>query len=123
LLLAHLPHTPAHHHPFLLVLPIPARTPLLPYPTLFRSRGPTRLISPRRTFTSEGSSSRLVERSTQPSRVRRRSSLSGPSSSPGRGSRMVRNLTSSKGVPPRPARCWRKRTGEPIVSRRSEEHT
>ena len=78
--------------------------------------GPTRLISPRSTFTSVGSSSRLVARSTLPSLVSRASSVSGPSS-PGSAVRMVRNLTSSNVAPCRPARCWRNITGEPIVSR------
>ena len=81
-----------------------------------RGRGPTRAMSPRTTWTSVGSSSRLVARSTRPMRVRRAASCCGPSSSDAAG-RIVRNLTSSNGRPPRPLRAWRNSTGGPSTIR------
>ena len=62
---------------------------------------PDEAISPRTTCTSVGSSSRLVDRRNRPSRVRRSASCCGPASS-GRAGRIVRNLTSLNGRPPRP---------------------
>ena len=91
-------------------------------------RGPTRLISPRRTFHSCGSSSRLQRRSALPTRVIRGSSLilkSAPPTSfssarPRRSfsapTRIVRNLTMRKIDPPRPWRSWRKKTGPRLSS-------
>ena len=56
-----------------------------------RGRGPTRLMSPRTTFHSSGSSSRLEARRNRPSRVMRCSSVR-YQTSPGRVARIVRNL-------------------------------
>ncbi len=73
-------------------------------------RGPTKLISPRRTFQISGSSSRLLTRSHRPSHVSRDRSLPAPS-------RMVRNFNSSNGLPWCPPRSCRKSTECPIVTR------
>ncbi len=60
-------------------------------------RGPTRLMSPRRTFHSSGSSSRLVPRRKRPKEVRRRASGSGiPLAS--LASLIVRNFSSVNGL-------------------------
>ncbi len=75
-----------------------------------RGRGPTKLISPRRTFQISGSSSRLLTRSHRPSRVSRDRSLPAPS-------RMVRNFNSSNVLPLCPPRSCRKSTGCPTVKR------
>ncbi len=75
-------------------------------------RGPTILISPRRTLMSSGSSSRLVDRNRRPKGVNRLLSGSGfPSQSTA--SSMVRNFIISNGWPFRPGRCWRNNTGRP----------
>ena len=86
-------------------------------------RGPTRLISPRTTFQSCGSSSRLVLRRTRPTRVTRgsRTSLktgSGRRSTSTRSERrssasqtIVRNLSIRNGLPFAPTRVWWKSTG------------
>ena len=75
-------------------------------------RGPTSDMSPRTTFHSDGSSSRLVARSSRPSRVSRSASSTSPCA--GSGSRIVRNLTIVKGSPCSPGRSWRNSTGVPI---------
>ena len=78
-----------------------------------RGRGPTRFISPRTTFHSSGSSSRLERRSRRPTRVMRAAS-----GSPGEpGGRMVRNFRRPNGRPSSPARWWTKRRGRPSASR------
>src|SRR5437016_4487638 len=70
-----------------------------------------KLISPRRTLTSWGSSSRFQRRSTRPTRVTRGSPalvMRGP------GSELiliVRNFRMSNGLPRSPTRAWRKRIG------------
>ena len=94
----------------------------------FRSRSSMRLIWPRSTLMSWGSSSSDVRPRNIPRRVRR----SSPSTPPGPTSRrtalsltsacesislMVRNLSISKLVPSRPIRSWRKKIGRPRVSR------
>ena len=76
---------------------------------------PRRTSRPAATFQSSGSSSSLVRRRTRPTAVTRGSSpavTDGPS--PDR--RIVRNFTRRKGLPPRPTRVWRKRTGRPEVT-------
>ena len=77
-----------------------------------KGRGPTKLMSPPRTFNSSGNSSKLVLRSSFPIEVSRL--LSGnryPRSS--RASIIVRNLINIKGCPFKPGRSWRKKTGVP----------
>ena len=85
-------------------------------------RGPIRLISSRRTFTSCGSSSRLVARSQRPTRVTRGSSrnlCTGlPSTSRTTANvcasaswHMVRNLRTRNLRPPSPTRSCENRTG------------
>src|SRR6476659_6571897 len=88
-------------------------------------RGPTIDISPRRTFTSCGSSSRLVRRRKRPTLVTRgserilnigspRPSIETRSGSRASASRtIVRNLKILKRRPFSPARCCRKNTGKP----------
>jgi hypothetical protein len=78
-------------------------------------RGPTRLISPRSTFHSSGSSSRLVARRNAPRRVTRAASLSNQTS-PRRGDRIVRNFQMRIGLPRSPGRTWRKKIGRPMVA-------
>src|SRR5690348_3645934 len=81
-----------------------------------KGRGPTRLMSPRRTLTSSGNSSRLVARRNAPSLVRRRESgSSAPCAS--RASRIVRNLQSVNGRSWIPGRCCLKITGLPRLAR------
>src|SRR5207302_11185341 len=83
-------------------------------------RGPTRLISPRSTLNSCGSSSSAVRRMKRPNGVR----LSSPSTPPGaepcsgrkpwppvRLTRIERNLSMSNTCPSRPTRRWRNSTG------------
>src|SRR5580704_4585426 len=78
-------------------------------------RGPTKLMSPRSTFQSCGSSSTLDRRSKAPNRVMRSpSGKSRPCRS--RWSVMVRNLRTKKGTLLKPGRCWRNRIGYPICS-------
>ena len=57
----------------------------------------------------------LDERRNRRSRVTR-STSDAYQISPGRGERIVRNLTNSKGWPRRPERCWWKNTGRPCVA-------
>src|SRR5690606_3604175 len=85
---------------------------------MISGRGPTRLISPRITLISSGSSSRLVLRSSCPTGVSR--SSSGRSAPPGPTvSVMVRNLRISNGTPRSPGRVWRNSTGAPSLRRTS----
>ncbi len=87
-------------------------------------RGPTRLISPRSTFTACGSSSRCQRRSTRPTRVTRGSAggdQAGPESRSAP-SAMVRNLSMPKTRPWRPSRACRRITG-PGPSRRTASAT
>src|SRR6056297_1823848 len=75
-------------------------------------RGPIRLISPRRTLTKLGSSSRRDFRRIAPSGLIRCSSSasSWPRFDTSQGA-MVRNFQMRKGTPPCPMRSWRKKTG------------
>jgi len=79
-------------------------------------RGPTRLMSPRRTFQSSGSSSMLDALRILPSRVNLMPSVS-VSTSLLSVRVMVLNLISLKARPPRPGRSWRNSTGQPEVAR------
>ena len=93
-------------------------------------RGPTRLISPRSTFHSCGSSSMLHLRRNAPTRVMRGSSAilnSGPPPSivfmwarskrlASASATIVRNFTIRNSRPPRPWRAWRKNTGPRVSS-------
>ncbi len=79
-------------------------------------RGPTRLMSPRRTFQSSGSSSRLDALRILPSRVNLMPSVSVSTSLLAVGV-MVLNLISLKVRPPSPGRSWRNSTGRPEVAR------
>src|SRR5215207_907308 len=101
---------------------------------LRQGRGPTRVMSPRRTLSSWGSSSRLVLRRNTPVRVTRLSlfslelpfsTVSSPRSSRAISSRnsrsspprnMVRNLNNVNRPPPSPTRSCRKNAG-PLSSR------
>ena len=91
-------------------------------------RGPTRLMSPRTTLTSCGSSSSDQRRSTVPTRVCRGSSYDGypdRRSSPTyvidgatrRSGSIVRNFTIVNRRPSRPMRRWCNSTGEPRRAR------
>ena len=81
-----------------------------------RGRGPTMDMSPRRIFTSSGSSSRDVRRRALPKGGKRWSSgSSSPFSS--RWSVMLRNLYRRKTFPPLPGRGCRKITGLPNLTR------
>src|SRR6266511_3721225 len=90
------------------------------------ARGPTRLISPRTTLISCGSSSRLVRRRKRPLRVMRGSSGRWPygsslicSSCPIAiaSCTIVRNLSMRNTRPLLPTRGWAKRTGRPVSKR------
>ena len=91
-------------------------------------RGPTRLISPRRTFTSCGNSSSPVRRSVRPKLVCRGSSSvlwvsrrSGERDGATRRSRrsgsIVRNFSTVNGWPLSPIRCWRYQMPRPSATR------
>lgn len=78
--------------------------------------GPTRLISPLRTFMSSGNSSRLVERNILPNRVNRSTSGSNiPSGS--LFSVIVLNLNIINGLPFSPGLVCLKITGDPNLNR------
>ena len=75
-------------------------------------RGPTRLMSPRRTLSSCGSSSMRWARMKAPTRVMRGSrsvAQRGPAASAS--TRMLRNFSNVKTLPRRPTRSWRYITG------------
>ena len=79
-------------------------------------RGPTRLMSPRRTFQSSGSSSILDALRILPSRVSLMPSVSVSISLPSVRV-IVLNLINLNVRPPSPGRSWRNSTGQPDVAR------
>src|SRR6185312_5603763 len=78
-------------------------------------RGPTRLISPRSTFQSCGSSSSCDRASMRPTRVNRSSSVA-VSPGPRAPSYILRNFSMPNGRPPEPMRGQRKKTGPRLSS-------
>ena len=91
--------------------------------TIGSGRGPIRLMSPLSTDHSCGSSSRLSDRSARPERCQPIARRAAVRPRVPRASLIVRNLGTSIGAPPRPARSWRNSTGRPSRSRTSNATT